>query len=37
MFSSNEIDKEFDFFDTYPPNSYKGVSPGLSITSYDLE
>ncbi|CAD8127294.1 unnamed protein product [Paramecium sonneborni] len=37
MFSSNDIDQEFDFFDSRKSNSQMGVSPGLSITSYDLE
>ncbi|CAD8182112.1 unnamed protein product [Paramecium octaurelia] len=37
LFSSNEIDKEIDFFDSRQSNSQMGVSPGLSITSYDLE
>jgi hypothetical protein len=37
MFSSNGIDLDFDFFENKHSNSYVGVSPGLSITSYDLE
>ncbi|CAD8193999.1 unnamed protein product [Paramecium pentaurelia] len=37
MFSSNEVDLEFEDFDTKPTNSYQVVSPGLSITSYDLD
>ncbi|CAD8162189.1 unnamed protein product [Paramecium octaurelia] len=37
MFSSNDVDLQFDDFDTKPTNSYQVVSPGLSITSYDLD
>ncbi|CAD8106224.1 unnamed protein product [Paramecium primaurelia] len=37
LFSSNEIDQEIDFYDSRKSNSQMGVSPGLSITSYDLE